>query len=41
MNDAIVIVLFHCCIKCFISLLQEGAYGTGYIEQKVQLLCVL
>jgi len=37
-TDAIGVVLFHCFIKYFICLLHEGAYGTGYVENKVQLL---
>jgi len=39
-SDAVGVLLFHCFIKYFICLLQEGAYGSGYIEHKVQLFYV-
>ena len=32
LSDAVGLVLFYCFIKYFIYLLQEGAYGTGYID---------
>ena len=34
-SDAVGLVLFHCFTKYFVCLLQEGVYGTGYIEHKV------